>query len=138
MPSYTENALAAAINAVNIGTPFRRAAYDYGIPEATLRHRRTGRQSKIDIYTSEQKLSPIQENRLAEWIRIQDALGLGPTYAQIHIFVSRILLAGGSTAGIGKHWLKRFLQYNPSVKTLQTRRIDIAHINRATTEVIQA
>src|SRR6266699_2783466 len=137
MPSYTENALAAAINAVNTGTPLRRAARDYDIPEATLQHRRTGRQSRIDAHTSEQKLSPIQENRLAEWIRIQDALGLGPTHAQIRIFASRILLAGGSTAGVGKHWLEGFLRCNPSVRTLQTRRIDAARVNGATTEVIQ-
>ena len=31
MPSYTENALTAAINAVNTGTPLRRAARDYSI-----------------------------------------------------------------------------------------------------------
>ena len=103
MPSYTENALAAAINAVNTGTPLRRAARDYDIPEATLQHRRTGRQSRIDAHTSEQKLSPIQENRLAEWIRIQDALGLGPTHAQIRTFANRILLTGGSTTDIKKH-----------------------------------
>ncbi len=66
MPSYTENALTAAINAVNTGTPLRHATRDYGISETTLRGRYTGRQSKIDTHTSEQKLSPIQESRLAE------------------------------------------------------------------------
>ena len=43
MPSYTENTLAAAIDAVNAGTPLRRAARDYGIPEAILCDRRIGR-----------------------------------------------------------------------------------------------
>src|SRR6266699_5239973 len=138
MPPYTENTLTAAINAVNTGTPFRRAIRDYSIPETTLRYRHTGRQSKTDAHTSEQKLSPIQESRLAEWIRIQDALGLGPTHAQIRIFASRILLAGGSTAGVGKHWLEGFLRCNPSVRTFQTRRIDAARINRAITKLIQA
>src|SRR6266699_1823468 len=117
MPSYTENALAAAINAVNTDTTLRRTVYDYGIPEATLQYRRTGRQSKIDAHISEQKLSLIQENRLVEWICIQDALGLRPTYIQIRTFASRILLADSSTADIGKHWLEKFLQYNPSVRT---------------------
>ena len=138
MPSYTENALAAAINAVNTGTPLRRAARDYSIPETTLQYRHAGRQSRTDAHTSEQKLSPIQESRLAEWIRVQDALGLGPTHAQIRTFASRILLAGGSTAGVGKHWLEGFLRRNPSVRTLQTRRMDAARINGATTEAIQA
>ena len=136
MPSYTEDALTAAINAVNAGTPVKRAARDYGIPMTTLRHRLAGRQSKTTAHTSQQKLSSIQESRLAEWIRVQDALGLGATHAQIRTFASRILLAGGSTAGVGKHWLEGFLRRNPHVRTLQTRRIDAARINGATTEVI--
>src|SRR6266699_5614856 len=104
MPSYTENALTAAIDAVNAGTPVKCAAYDYGIPRTTLQHRLAGRQPKTTAHTSQQKLSPIQENRLAEWICIQDTLGLAPTHVQIRIFASRILLAGSSATGMGKHW----------------------------------
>src|SRR6266699_1197322 len=126
MPSYTEDTFTAAINAVNAGTLVKRAARDYSIPITTLRHRLTGRQSKTIAHTSQQKLSSIQESRLAEWICIQDALGLGPTHAQIRIFANRILLAGSSTAGVGKHWLEGFLRCNPSVRTLQTRRMDAA------------
>src|SRR6266699_2008213 len=103
MPSYTENAL-------NRGDPIRRVARDYSIPRTTLQHRLTGRQPKTTAYTFQQKLSPVQESRLAEWIRIQDALGLGPTHIQIRMFASRILLAGGSIAGVGKYWLEGFLR----------------------------
>src|SRR6266566_5652136 len=138
MPLYTEDTLAAALNAVNSDIPLRRAAHNFGIPLATLHDRRAGRQSKTTAHISQQKLSPIQESRLAEWICIQDVLGLVPTHIQIRTFASRILLAGGSTAGVGKHWLEGFLRCNPSVRTLQTRRIDAARINRATTEAIQA
>ena len=118
MPSYTENALTAAIDAVNAGTPVKRAARDYGIPRATLQDRLAGRQSKTIAHTLQQKLSFVQENRLAEWICIQDTLGLAPTHAQIRTFASRILLAGGSTTGVGKHWLEGFLRRNLHVKTL--------------------
>ena len=52
MPSYTEDALTAAINAVNAGTPVKRVARDYGIPMTTLWHRLAGRQSKTTVYTS--------------------------------------------------------------------------------------
>jgi len=123
---------------VNTGISLRYIVRNYSISEAILQYRHTGRQSRIDAYISKQKLSLIQENRLAEWIRIQDALGLGPTHVQIRTFANQILLAGGSIAGVGKHWLKGFLRYNLSVKTLQTRRIDAVCINGATTEVIQA
>ena len=138
MPLYIEDTLAAALNAVNSGTPLRRAARDFGIPLATLHDRRAGQQSKTTAHMSQQKLSPIQESRLAEWIRIQDVLGLAPTYIQIRIFASRILLAGSSTAGVRKYWLEGFLRCNPSVRTLQTRRMDAARVNGATTEAIQA
>ena len=117
MPSYTENAFAAAIDAVNAGTPVKRAACDYGIPRTTLYDRLAGRQSKTTVYTFQQKLSPIQESRLAEWIRIQDIFGLAPRYVQIRMFASRILLAGGSPIGVGKNWLKGFLCRNPYVRT---------------------
>ena len=66
MPAYTEDAFTAAINAVNTGTPVKRAACDYGIPMTTLRHRLAGRQLKTIVYMSQQKLSLIQESRLAE------------------------------------------------------------------------
>ncbi len=58
---------------------------------------------------SQQKLSPIQESRLAEWICVQDALGLGPTHTWIRTFANRIFLIDGATVGIGKHWLEGFL-----------------------------
>src|SRR6266566_2385314 len=103
MPSYTENAFAAALNAVDSGDPIRRVAHDYGIPRTMLQHRLAGRQAKTTVYMFQQKLSPVQESRLAEWICI---------------FASRILFAGGSATGIGKHWLKGFLRRNPYVKTL--------------------
>src|SRR6266566_4391969 len=112
MPSYTENALTATIDTVNAGTPLRRVARDYGIPQATLQDRLAGRQPKTIAHTSQQKLSPIQENRLAEWIYIQNTLGLIPTYTQIRIFANRILLASGSATGIKKHWLEGFLRRN--------------------------
>ena len=118
MPLYTEDTLAAAFNAVNSGTPFRRAAHDFGISLATLHDCRASRQLKTIVYMSQQKLSPIQENRLAEWICIQDVLGFAPTYTQIRTFANRILLADGSTASVGKYWLEGFLRRNPSVKTL--------------------
>ena len=70
MPSYTENALAGAIDAVSNGVSVRRAARDWAIPEATLRHRRAGRKPRIDAHTFEQKLSLVQETRLADWIRV--------------------------------------------------------------------
>ena len=138
MPSYTENALEKALDALSKGESMRRVACDYGIPRATLHDRRAGRQPRSDAHAYRQKLSPTQESRLAEWIRVQDALGLAPTHAQIRTFASCILLAGSSATGVGKHWLEGFLRRNLHVRTLRTQRIDITRTNGATVEVIQA
>jgi len=51
MPSYTENAFTAALNAVNAGELLRYVACDYGIPEAILYDCRAGRQAKTIAYT---------------------------------------------------------------------------------------
>jgi hypothetical protein len=82
------------------------------------------------------KLSPTQESRLADWIRVQDELGFAPTHAQIRTSASRILFADGSAMGVGKPWLEGFLQRNPHVQTLLTRLVDNARANGATVEVI--
>jgi hypothetical protein len=42
MPSFTEDTLAAVLDALNRGDPLRRVAYDYGILRTTLQHRRDG------------------------------------------------------------------------------------------------
>ncbi len=118
MPSYIENALAAALNAVSESISICRAVYDYGILEATLRHCKTSRQPRTDAHMYRQKLSPIQKSRLAEWIHIQDVLGVTSIYTQIRTFASRILLAGGSISNVGKHWLENFLHRNLYIKTL--------------------
>ncbi len=41
------------------------------------------------------KLSKDQEKDLANWVRIQEALGYPPTHKQIEILVSRMLYAQG-------------------------------------------
>ncbi len=68
---------------------------------------------------------------------MQNVLGVAPTHIQIRTFVSRVLLAGGSAIGVGKHWLESFLRRNPYIRTLQTYCIDTARINGATIEAIQ-
>lgn len=138
MPNYTENTLRAAIDAVNSGTSIRRAAKDYGIPLTTLHNRLAGREPRKTAYTFRQKLSPVQEAQLTEWVLVQGALGLPPTHAQIRTFASRILATGGSTEGVGKHWLEAFLRRNPTIKTLRARRMDFKRVDGTSTEKIQA
>ncbi|CCF31857.1 transposase, partial [Colletotrichum higginsianum] len=66
----------------------------------------------------------VQEAKLAEWVRIQHALGVAPTHLQVRLFAERILHAMGDTEPIGKGWIQAFLKRNPSVKVQRSRPID--------------
>ena len=77
---YTEADITTAISAVEMGVSIRQAGRDQGIPEATLRHRIHGREDHQTGAQRLQKLSPVQENELAKWALVQEALGVMVTY----------------------------------------------------------
>ena len=49
-----------------------------------------------------QRLSPVQEQRLTNWVLAQESLGLSPTHAQIRAFAGRILAARHDRLSLGK------------------------------------
>ncbi|CCF43672.1 hypothetical protein CH063_13308 [Colletotrichum higginsianum] len=66
MSAYTEYEVNQALEAVANGQSLRKASIEWG-----------------------------QEAKLAEWIRIQHALGVAPTHLQVKLFAERILNAMG-------------------------------------------
>jgi hypothetical protein len=137
MPTYQESSVRAAIQAIQTGTSVKRASEDYGIPRSTLRDRLQGKEPRSTAHAFQQKLSPIQETQLVDWILIQGALGLPPTHTQIRAFASRVLKANGSNEGIGKGWFQAFQRRNPAIKTLPAKRMASNRINGANTKAIQ-
>ncbi|KAK1471270.1 transposase, partial [Colletotrichum abscissum] len=83
MVSYTENEVIRALEAIRGGTSVKRASIEFGIPRSTLRNRRRGQQARAIAFADQQRLPPWQEDRLAEWVRIQHALGVAPTHEQV-------------------------------------------------------
>jgi hypothetical protein len=81
MPPYSENALQGALNAVYSGDSVIHAAADYAVPKTTLLSRLQGRESYKTAHASRQRLSTAQEDHMVNWIRIQAALALPPSYA---------------------------------------------------------
>ena len=73
--------------------------------------------SHSEAATPFQKLAPVQEQRLTDWILVQESLGLSSTYAQIRAFAGRILAARHDTVLLGKRWMAGFLRQNPVLKT---------------------
>ncbi|KAK6221470.1 transposase [Colletotrichum tabaci] len=137
MGQYTEYEINQAIEAVGKGMSLRKASIEYGIPKTTLRDRLHGTQPREIAFEDYQRLSIDQEAKLAEWVRIQHALGLAPIHQQVKVFAERILHAMGDTDPLGKQWIQGFKRRNPSIKVQRSRPIDSRRINGASTEVIR-
>ena len=138
MAQYTEDDVAAAIQDVRNGKPIRRAAKDWGVPKTTLIDRLSGRESSREAAISQQRLSPVQEKHLTDWVLTQEALGLAPTHAQIKELAERVLALKGGHTPLGKNWIAAFFRRNPILRTKRQRRIDSQRINGASTEVIRS
>ena len=105
MPDYTEDAITAALNAVQTGQSLRSAAKDYSIPLTTLYRRKHGSEDTRTAHEHQQRLSNSQEKVLVDWALIQGDIGLPPTHAQLRYIVQRILQAAGDHKPLGKHWI---------------------------------
>ena len=135
--SYTESDLLNALNTISSGTSIRKAAADFGIPLSTLYGRLKGSTSAREAKQHVQRLSPIQESSLADWVLTQDKLGLSPTHAQIRDLAQRILATAGDRQPLGRHWITNFFNRYPSIKTLKGKRIENSRVKRVTTKSIK-
>jgi hypothetical protein len=88
---YTEEDVQRALEDIANRKSVRRASLDWGSPRGTLEGRIKGHVSRSEGATPLQRLSPIQEQRLTDWVLVQESLGLSPTYMQIRVFAGRIL-----------------------------------------------
>ncbi|KAK8121468.1 transposase [Apiospora kogelbergensis] len=109
-----------------------------GVPKTTLIDRLSGRESSREAAISQQRLSPVQEKHLTDWVLTQEALGLAPTHAQIKELAERVLALKGDHTPLGKNWIAAFFRRNPILRTKRQRRIDSQRINGASTEVIRS
>ena len=116
-PRYTEDDVQYALNDIANGKSVRQASLDWGPPRNTLQDRIDGRISRSEAAQPYQRLSPVQEQRLTDWVLIQESLGLSPTHAQIRAFAGRILATRHDSLPLGKRWMAGFLRRNPVLKT---------------------
>ena len=137
MAKYTENDLQNALVDIQKGMTVREAARIWGIAETTLRRRFHGAEPRKVAKAHCQRLSPCQEESLAQWIRIQGTLGSPPTHAIIRCIASRVLANDGDPRPLGRNWMEGFLRRNPSVKTMKGRSIESAGLSNANAETIQ-
>ncbi|KAF7889298.1 uncharacterized protein EAF01_010031 [Botrytis porri] len=134
---YTEEDIAEALRAITNGASIRRASLDYGVPRTTLHDRIYGGVSHQKGAQILQKLSPIQENRLAEWILVQEALGTSPTHRQIREMAEHLLIVRGEDPSLGKKWIHSFFRRHPNIGTKKQHQIDSARVSGATSDIIK-
>ena len=79
-PRYTEDDIQYALRDIANSKSERKASLDWGVPRGTLQDRISGRLSRSEAHAYEQRLVPIQEQRLTDWILVQESLGQSPTY----------------------------------------------------------
>ncbi|OLN80949.1 hypothetical protein CCHL11_10420, partial [Colletotrichum chlorophyti] len=124
MGEYTENQVIQALEAIASGQSVKKAASVWGVPRSTLQYRIRGSQARGIAFSDLQRLPPIQENQLAEWIRIQALIGRPPTHQQLKGIAERMLQVRGDTRPLGRNWVQAFIRRNPSIKVQRARAID--------------
>ncbi|KAL5610942.1 hypothetical protein FOBRF1_007059 [Fusarium oxysporum] len=88
---YTEYQLQCAVDELlATGNPIK-AAKEWQVPRTALLDRLNGRESRKTAHTHRQRLEPVQEAHLANWVLAQLALGLVPTHNQLREFAQRIV-----------------------------------------------
>jgi hypothetical protein len=137
MPSYDEQELRSAVDAVNSGRRLRAVARETHIPYTTLHDRVEGATSNQEVNLPRQRLSPEEESFLAAWARNEEAAGRAPTKAQLMRMASSIIAQGGCSRPVGKSWVDRFLARHDSVKTKNSTSLDQERRKGSTKEVYE-
>ncbi len=113
MKAYSEENIEAAISDILDGIPIRQAAKRHGVPRQTISNRILAQQPASNGHEHRQRLSPVQEKRLAQWILAQESLGYAPTHTQVRSFVTRLLARQGDVQPLGRNWFVGFFSQKP-------------------------
>jgi Tc5 transposase-like DNA-binding protein/Psq-like protein len=120
---YTEDTVTEAIlDITENGLSQCQAAQKYGVPQQTLSARLGGQTALADQIQPSQRLSKNQETKLASWILRQESLGYAPSHSQIRACVLALLQYQGCESKLGRHWVERFIQRHPELRTKRGRR----------------
>lgn len=135
-----EQTIQSAIEALESGvyTSQRAAAKAYNVPRATLMDRMKGRTTRRESHQHRQRLAPVQEQILVEWILDLDSLGYPPSHARAREMATRILRLNGDEDALGSHWLNSFMKRNPRVSSCIGKPIEAARIQNTDPEILAA
>jgi hypothetical protein len=114
-------------------TPWTVLSLEFGIPTSTLNDRHNKRRNHHEAHQSQQKLPSIVEKALKRWCEDMDDAGFPPridllrgmaTAMAQNIAEENGLEVDSESAYIGRNWISRFLDRNPSLASKFSTQID--------------
>ncbi|EAQ93003.1 hypothetical protein CHGG_01238 [Chaetomium globosum CBS 148.51] len=120
-----EARLRMAVEAIgkNKNLSIRAAARQYNVPEATIRHRCTGRSARRDLPANSRKLTDLEERTIVQYILELDARAFPPRLRGVEDMANH-LLRERDAPPVGKLWAHNFVKRQPQLRTRRTRRYD--------------
>ena len=85
------------------GVSINKAADAYGIPRSTLKGRVHGSNPRKESDEARQKLTPLQERKLRDWILTQHDIGYPVSHSQVRHFAGKVAVRNGFEDGVEKH-----------------------------------
>ena len=120
MPIYTsEERIILAIEAIRTSQKKisqRNAVKMFNIPEAILRDRMKGRPQREKTRVKDRKLDPLEEQALIRYVLKQDERGFPLRLSGVED-ITNLLLKSRNGDLVDKHWARRFIDSQPSLKT---------------------
>ena len=133
-----------AVNAFKKGQfkTIKAAALAFDVSKSTLGRRIQGTSSRAQKTTNCQKLSETEESTLSSWILDMDRRGLPLQLSTVHHLAQYLLSARLNTPSnsitIGGHWVNRYIQRHPELKSKYTRKYDYQRAKCENSELIKA
>ena len=106
----------------------KAAAAAYNIPRSIFIDRINDRTNARASHANQQRLTPLQEEFLADWILEEDARGYPPSHARAREMAIRVLRMNGDTNPLGHKWTAKFVARNPRVASVVGRPIEACRI----------
>ena len=84
-----------------------------------------------------QRLSPIEEEYICDWVNEEEDSGRAPSKLEIRIFAECILETSEDHTTLGKKWVDYFLTHHPQIKMKLGRGLEAARTTACTPEALR-
>jgi len=115
----------------------RPSAAFHNVPKSTLAHRRRGRTAFCAQDPTTLRIDPMQERILIRWIQDLQQMYMSPNYQKIKLVANQLLKENGDKKPLGKHWITRFRQRYPELKSGRSKAMEIKRLTALSPDIIE-